>query len=175
MEKKIKIYSQNLINTKKDIIKHNNAFILPSGDFILAKGYTGCNPSHQLESSALRICKYLTDKNLKEEYINLNDNLHSLYYLRTMLVHYYGFSLFARVEHIKAFNDRSKFSDYSIIPNPKYYGKEATSEQLITLKKLFEINDDGTLLTSTYENTSDEIYQNVLKHKKHFNNWHREF
>ena len=177
MVKNLNIYSLGDIDTKKDVIKHNNAFILPDGSFVLAKGYTGCNPSHQLESSALQICRKLTDKDLKKEYesyISQSDSTNPFYYLRSVLVHYYGCTLFARCEYIKAFNDRNNFFDYSIIPNPKYHDKDVTEEQVLTLKKLFEINDDGTLLTGCKE-TSEIIFQKVLQHRQPYDNWHREF
>jgi hypothetical protein len=181
MNKKINIYLPSDIETQKGIIRHMNAFILPNGNFVLAKGYTGCNPSHQLESSALHISRYLTDTDLKkeyEEYIQQTTEKKKLHYLRTMLVHYYGFALFARVEHITAFNDRNTFFDYSLIPNPKYYGKEVTPEQISTLEKLFKLNDDGTLRPSnvgTHHVTSEDILTKVLQHKRSNDNWHSEF
>lgn len=167
--KNLKIYLPSEID---ESIKHNNAFILRDGSFILAKGYTGCNPSHQLESSALTISRSFMDEDmvkLYEDYLKEHD-MNKLYYLRSMLVHYYGMGLFARVEHIKAFNDRNKYSDYSMIPNPKYYGKSATNEQLDTMAKLFELNDDGTLLSN-----STETLEKVFMLKRPYDNWHREF
>lgn len=181
MNKKINIYLPSDIETQKGTIRHTNAFILPNGNFVLAKGYTGCNPSHQLESSALHISRHLTDTDLKkayEEYIQQTTEKKPLYYLRTMLVHYYGFALFSRVEHIKSFDDRNVFFDYSLIPNPKYYGKEVTSEQIATLEKLFRLNDDGTLRNGNgnlSSKTSEEILAKVLQHKRHNDNWHNEF
>ena len=167
--KKLKIYLPNEID---ESIKHNNAFVLRDGSFILAKGYTGCNPSHQLESSSLSISRGFMDLDmvkLYEAYLK-EHNLNKLYYLRSMLVHYYGMGLFARVEHIKSFDDRGRFSDYSMIPNPKYYGMVATSEQLDTMTKLFELNDDGTLLSN-----SSETLEKVFMLKRPYDNWHREF
>ena len=58
MSKKITIYTPDNIGNQVEI-KHNNACILPNGNYILAKGYTGCNASHQLESSALQISREL--------------------------------------------------------------------------------------------------------------------
>ena len=79
-------------------------------------------------------------------------------------------ALFARNEIIKSFKDRNKFSDRSIIPNPKYHEKEVTAEQISTLEKLFQLNDDGTLLTN-----EEETLKKVLNHQKRYDNWHREF
>lgn len=169
MIKKLKIYLPSEID---ESIKHNNAFVLRDGSFILAKGYTGCNPSHQLESSALTISRNLMDEDMVkiyEAYLK-ERNLNKLYYLRSMLVHYFGMGLFARVEHIKSFDDRGRFSDYSMIPNPKYYSMVATSEQLDTMAKLFELNDDGTLLSD-----SSDTLEKVFMLKQLYDNWHREF
>ncbi len=150
--------SKNIENQKKEII-HNNAFILPNGDYILAKGYTGCNPSHQLESSSLIISRDVLHKNILEEYekyIKNHPDKENLCYLRSILVHYYGLALFARVEYIESFNQREHFFDYSLIPNPKYYGNDATKDQIDTLTKLFEINNDESLV-SINEETSEHI------------------
>jgi hypothetical protein len=132
MEKsKLILYNQEDIMAKVNLIKHNNAVILPNGKFYLAKGYTGCNPSHQLESSALAIARKDIAYDIMAEYnayCDKNDvSLSKRFrYLRSVLVHYYGYTLFARTELIKSFNDRNRFVDYSLTPNPKYYNKEAT-------------------------------------------------
>lgn len=173
---KIAIYSSKNIENQKNKIIHNNAFILPNGDYVLAKGYTGCNPSHQLESSSLIIARDVLHKNILEEYeeyIKNHPDKGNLYYLRSILIHYYGLALFARVEHIESFNKRNQFFDYSVIPNPKYYGNDATKDQIDTLTKLFEINNDGTLV-STNQETSEYILKKVLNHQKNPDNWHRE-
>lgn len=178
MSKKIKLWLPDDIISKSEELIHNNAFILPDGKFVLAKGYTGCNPSHQLESSALQICRNLTDSDMQKEYenyINNNPEQNPLYYLRTMLVHYYGYALFSRVECIKSFDDRDVFYDYSILPDSKYYGKEPTLEQLMTLEKLFKINDDGTLLNAKGRETSAKVFAKVLAGERSPGNWHREF
>lgn len=162
---KIKIYLPSDIDDKLEIIKHNNAFVLEDGNFILAKGYTGCNPSHQLESSALKIARELYDYDFIEKY--RKENPSEFYYLRTMLVHYYGLVLFCRKEVIKAYNDRNKFLDYSTIPNPRYHGLEPTKEQLATLEKLFKINDDGTFLQP-----SDKVLEKVIQYEDRNYLWH---
>ena len=117
---------------------------------------------------------------MREEYKSFiaDNNLNqSLYYLRTMLVHYYGFALFARTEYIKSFDNRNKFFDQSLVPNPEYYEKQVTPEQIITLEKLFTLNDDGTLLfpKTLRPQTSEEILKRVLKHNNGSGNWHSEF
>ena len=162
---KIKIYLPNEIDLNLDLIKHKNAFILKDGNFVLAKGYKDCNPSHQLESSALKIARELYDYSFIEKYRRENPN--EFYYLRTMLVHYYGLVLFCRKEVIKSVKDRNKFLDYSIIPNPIYHGLEPTMEQLETLKELFKINDDGTLLQN-----SEKTYQKVINYEDRNYLWH---
>jgi hypothetical protein len=172
------LYGQDDILTKTKLIKHNNAFIMPDGNFYLAKGYTGCNPSHQLESSALAIARKDIAYDIIAEYnayCDKNDVSLSkrFYYFRSVLVHYYGYVLFARIELIKAFNDRNRYFDYSLIPDPKFYGKEATLMQIKTLEKLFEINDDGTLQFNYRKPTSQDIFQKVLIHKNIIDNWHR--
>ena len=45
------------IEERKEFFVKQNAFIKPDGSFYIAKGYTGCNPWQQLESSALWIGK----------------------------------------------------------------------------------------------------------------------
>ena len=92
MNNNLKIYTPNIIEIEKDFFKHNNAFILTNGNFILVKGYTGCNPSHQLESSALHIYRNLTDQDLQKEYESYiqKNSLVKQHYLRTILIHYYG-------------------------------------------------------------------------------------
>ena len=160
---KIKIYLPSDIEDKLDVIRHNNAFILKDGNFILAKGYTGCNPSHQLESSALKISRELYEYDFIEKY--RKENPREFYYLRTMLVHYYGLGLFCRQEDKKV---RNKFWDYSIIPNPKYHQLEPTKEQLKTLEMLFKINDDATFAES-----SEKVLSKVINYEDRNYLWHR--
>lgn len=165
MTKKIEIQKLEIIKNEPEVIKNNNAFILPNGEFVLAKGFSGMNPSHQLESSSLLISRNLYDHDLTKEYqkyISENPNRKKLYYLRSMLVHYFGFALFAR--------RRNGADDESLVANPKYYGKVPTPEQLETLLAFFELNEDT--LYEKYDIT--EEYMKVLSYKQHPDNWHKE-
>ena len=74
--KKLDIYTIEDIEKTPEKFVHNNAFIKPNGDIFIAKGYTGMNPSHQLESSALSIGRNVTDKQLSvmEELYDVNDD-----------------------------------------------------------------------------------------------------
>ena len=177
---KLILYKQNDINGQLKLIRRNNAFILPDGSFYLAKGYTGCNPSHQLESSALAILREKIGYEIKkvdcESYFLSHDQNYKakyLYYLRSVLVHYYGFALFARQELINNYKDRNKFFDCSIVPNPEYYGKDITPSQTETLEKLFEINDNATLCFGFMNKNSEDILKKVLSHNKYHSSWHR--
>jgi hypothetical protein len=78
------------------------------------------------------------------------------------------------MELIKSYNDRNVFVDESLIPNPEYYGREATSSQIETLERLFEINNDGTLYVKFYPpTTSEDILKRVLSRKDYFgDDWH---
>ena len=185
--KKLILYKSTDISIKSELIKHSNAFILPDGTFYLAKGYTGCNPSHQLESSALMILRKIIGYDIRKEecasYFNnagvnyynhiVDVNNENFYYLRSILVHYYGYTLFARQEWIKSYNDRNKFFDCSLIPNPKFSDKTATSLQIEMLKLLFELNDDETFCLSNRCQDSTEVLEKVLKHDECHSAWHR--
>lgn len=206
--KRLELLSPDLISTTPDKIKGNNAFILPNGSFYLAKGYTGCNPSHQLESSALAIARQEFDYDVKKDYndkveeqlkiakelgpavkvfrqydsvdskdisFTLDENgyikkyitkpleareIIQHYYLSTILVHYYGYTLFARYQDM---HRQDVFYEVSLIPFPDYYGHQATSEQIETLEQLFKLNDAN-------EKCSQENLKRVLHHQ-HVGRW----
>lgn len=205
-KKKLQVYRIEDIKERADEIKRHNAFIRKDGTFYLAKGYTGCNPSHQLDSSALQVGRqdigldfiekykdnyqnidpslinYTEEEKLelfkqyvhfravedgwqlKEEVlkddmqIRLNSYEGSLKYyiktrqervmqkwelqrIRSILIHYYGYALFAMKEDVDSKLGREQvFYDESIIPNPEYYGQSATEEQLETLEELYYLN-----------------------------------
>lgn len=206
-KKKLQVYKIEDIKLKADEIKKHNAFIRKDGTFYLAKGYTGCNPSHQLDSSALQVgrqdigydfiekykenyqkiepslinyteeeklalfqqyihFKLLGDRSLEFEEGRLKDDtpisinvykycLESdikfrqervmqkweLQRIRSILIHYYGYALFARKENVDSKLGREKvFYDESIIPNPEYYGQSATEEQLATLEEIYTLD-----------------------------------
>ncbi len=181
---KVILLEPNIIKTESERIKHHNAFILSDGTFYLAKGYTGCNPSQQLESSALTIAKREFPYDMMAEYDNYFKGLMAddvakektikrFYYLRSVLVHYYGYVLFARIEFIKNYNDRNKFFDESLVPNPQYYGEEPTKKQIEILESLFELNDDGTLLFDSHTETSNDVLQRVIMGRNDIRGWHR--
>lgn len=162
--KKLEIYTrENLLNDKGKFIE-KNAFIRRDGSFYLAKGYTGCNPWHQLESSALWVGRQEIGEDFVEQYKKYLEDLKKdakkyqehlailrsrswdeektrLRDKRSILVHFYGFVLFCRTEYIRSFNDRAYFTDTSLIPYPEYYGQEATMEQKETLETFFDINE----------------------------------
>ena len=203
--KKLELLHPSIIKAEPEKIKRSNAFILPSGEFYLAKGFTGCNPSHQLESSARAIARQEFDYDVKEHYkayvkacleeaqkngpaklvlnylesakygIEYNweqdefenwikvptknyktQEILSHYYLSTILIHFYGYALFARREDI---HRPTVTYECSLIPYPKFYGKEATEEQLNTLRELFALDD----IFKT-EEEREQAYQRVLTH-----------
>ena len=193
--KKLDIYTIEDIEKTPEKFVHNNAFIKPNGDIFIAKGYTGMNPSHQLESSALSIGRneFGNDfpqkfKRAYERLIKEEQNLITLYYLRTILVHYYGYALFCRKEIIKAFDDRNKYVDCSLVPNPDYFGRNVTDKQLSVMEELYDVNDDGTLhpiivngewdyvdmvFTPSHNvETKEEYSQYILSKKCNKNLWH---
>ena len=205
-KKKLQVYSIEDIKEKGEEIKRHNAFIRRDGTFYLAKGYTGCNPSHQLDSSALQVGrqdigydfieKYkenyqsiepslityteeeklalfqqyahfealrdkwqLKQERLKDEmemYINIwkyslkRDmkfrqkivmQRNELQRIRSILIHYYGYALYAMKEDVDSKLGRKQvFYDESIIPNPEYYGQSATKEQLETLEEIYYLD-----------------------------------
>lgn len=182
MAKKLKLYRVEDIREKEEEIKRHNAFIRSDGTFYLAKGYTGCNPSHQLDSSALQVGRQDIGVDFIEKYKENNKNIEpslitytdeeiqelatkleqyeymiklsikfrqervmdrlELKRIRSILIHYYGYALFARQENVKSKSGREQvFYEESIFSNPEYYGKRATKEQMETLKELFYIND----------------------------------
>lgn len=197
-QKKLKVYTIEDIRDKQEEIKLHNAFIKSDGTFYLAKGYTGCNPSHQLDSSALQVGRQDIGldfiEKYKENYQNIEPSLITyteeeysellwqyacfkalrdlrdkcempmrhyewaldfdiknrqkrvmmrceLQRIRSILVQYYGYALFAMKEDVDSKLGREKeFYEESIIPNPEYYGKSATKEQIETLEELFYLN-----------------------------------
>ena len=171
-------------------MKHTNAFIKPNGNFYLAKGYTAENPSinlRQLESSALSIVReeigYRIKKDECVDYFqalsvpfNLwrvtRQSIDDIIYLKSLLVQYYGYTLFARSKYSKEWNkggtyDGDRFIDGSIIPNSDYYGKEATPAQIEILKQLFELNDDGSLLFWNQCESTEDVLKYVLRKKEY--------
>lgn len=206
-KKKLQVYRVEDIKEKGEEIKKHNAFIRRDGTFYLAKGYTGCNPSHQLDSSALQVGRqdigldfiekykesyqniepslityteeeklelfkeYVHFKVLEDRWLQLKEgrlkddtqisiNVYEYYLesdikfrqervmqkrelqrIRSILIHYYGYALFARKEDVDSELGRGKvFYDESIIPNPEYYGQSATEEQLETLEELYTLD-----------------------------------
>lgn len=162
--KKLTLLTFEQIEDRKEVFVKQNAFIKPDGSFYIAKGYTGCNPWHQLESSALwvgrqefgqyfveKYCdwlKYLEETN-REEYerslkrlrqISNVEKAPHLYDKRSILVQFYGFVLFCRTEVINSVKDRDKFFEQSLLPDPELYGKKITEEQKDTLGKFFDLN-----------------------------------
>ncbi len=173
----LQIYSIQDMKTNKECILHHNAFILPDGKFYLAKGYTGCNPSQQLESSAKKIAKETISSHAWEDFENYPKEkdgklLPHFQQLRTILVHFYGYGLFARQEYRESYQGERQYFDYSILPNPQFYGKEATANQIETLRLLFELNDDGTFHPNPFMKTTESHIQKILEHKNDYTGWH---
>lgn len=205
-QKKLQIYTKEDIKEKGEVIKKHNAIIRKDGTFYLAKGYTGCNPSHQLDSSALQIGRqdigYDFIEKYKENYQSIEPSLityteeeklalfqqyahfealkevveieqgrlkddmeitlnvwkyslesdieyrqrivmqrNELQRIRSILIHYYGYALYAMKEDVDSELGREKvFYDESIIPNPEYYGQSATKEQLETLEEIYYLD-----------------------------------
>lgn len=168
------LYCEEDIELKKEEILHQNAFIRKDGTFYLAKGYTGCNPHHQIESSALWIGRqdigFDFEERFREAYQKAENHPKRLRYLRTILIHYYGYALFCRQQLIRT--NQEKYADYSCVPWKEYYGQEATEEQIRVLTKLFALNDDETYALPYYCKTKEDELENVLHYKVHTNTWH---
>ncbi len=174
---KLTIFSIQDIKTQGVSIKHQNAFIFPNGGFCLAQGYTGRNSSQLLESSALEISKNFISndiklfhkihlKKLEEAGMSAEEiKKREFYYLKSILVHYYGYGLFARVQRMDTKRNVEQFWDYSMLPDPEYFKKEATESQATTMKALFELNNDGTVLPSLNGDTIKKSIQKILQKK----------
>lgn len=197
--KKLILHDRQEINRDKNTFIKQNALIRPDGTFYLAKGYTGCNPWHQLESSALWVDRqdigddfilqyqqYLNElkENNAEEYREYLESLRKfsrvigateLYDKRSVLVHFYGYVLFCRTELIKAFNDRDVFFDQSVIPDVSIHGCDITSAQIETLRELFNVNDGQNV--SLYGRgkrvrDKEKMLEMVLAKKNQERRWH---
>lgn len=197
--KKLILHSVQEINKDKSTFIKQNALIKPDGTFYLAKGYTGCNPWHQLESSALWVGRQDIGYDFIEKYENYLKELEEneplkyreylenlrkvssvigatkLYDKRSVLVHFYGYVLFCRTEYIKAFDDRDKFYEQSLVPNASIYGKEITKEQTNTLEELFDINDGQIVCAlggGKGVGDKEKMLQLVLTNKNYGGRWH---
>lgn len=174
------LFHPDILRQETSLLRHQNAFILPTGHFYWAKGYIGCNPSHQLESSALWISRaeFGSAFDLQETYRQAYQEIEEecqrmgkcrpkrLYYLRSILVHFYGYVLFARQEDLFSPLGREQcFYDYSLIPDSDSYGKTATPAQLEVLHQLFEINRDDFAHSKDPNTSSERVFQKVLKHQ----------
>ena len=171
----VTLHNRENIEGEIGTLKHSNAFIMPDGTFYPVKGYTGSHPFQQLESASLEVLKkeiecdiskaeceyYLQRRNINYK-ARLDSRIRMFYHLRSVLVHYYGYALFAREESLKY---RGSFYDRSMVPNPEYYGKDVTSSQIETLGKLFEINDDGTVYYDFMTQSNQDLIQKVLRHE----------
>ena len=168
------LYCEEEIETKKEEILHHNAFIRKDGTFYLAKGYTGCNPHHQIESSALWIGRqdigYDFEERFRDAYQKAGKNPKYLRYLRTILVHYYGYALFCRQQLIHL--DKERYVDESCVPFAKFYGHEATEEQIRVITKLFELNNDETFVLPYHCNSVEEKLEKVLRFQWNTPSWH---
>lgn len=157
---KLVVYSlDDIIDDEKNIyIKANNAFIYPNGNFVLAKGYDARNATYLLEQSANEINKsYTGEKNLLEGYrkfIRRYPDARKFYYLRDILIHFYGFVLFASTDSIVLTNPMDNYFENVIIPEKAYFSKSITIEQLTTLKSLYFLNS---------EDISDEDVSKLVK------------
>lgn len=174
---RLTIYSISDITTRKVSVEQKNAFIFPNGTFCLSEGYTGYNPPQPLETKAKEIAEQvlniyslktyynvqlqrLLENGVKKEVVDSK----RFYYLRDILIHYYGYCLFARVQRMDSL-PQQEFWDASAIPSSDYFGKKATLEQLQTLQLLFEINQNKTLLPSWNETFIRDSFQKVLTEK----------
>ena len=171
---KLAIFNITDIAKRKVSIHKKNAFIFPDGTFCLSEGYIGFNPSQQLETTAQEIADKIINIPALKEYYNVQLHLllqngmkkeevdaKRLYFLRDILVHYYGYCLFARVQRMDIL-PKLEFWDASILPDPHYFEKSATINQLRTLQALFELNK-GKMMLPSWNETS---IQKVLKEKR---------
>ena len=149
---KLTIYNRNhiLTSTKTDIIINHNAFVLPDGEFILADGFDSRNATHVVERSANEISKFLVpNKNILDEYRKcIHDDASAMrfYYLREILIHYYGLALYADTSSLNSTFGIEYFNNmfsYFTIPASNYFGKQFTAEQFNTIKLLMRTNGDS--------------------------------
>lgn len=144
---KLVVYTlDDFLDDKKcKLIIENNAFIFPNGNFTLARGYDMRNATYEIELSARDINKsFRGDKNLLDNYRSYladNPDARKFYYLRDVLIHYYGFVLFADTDSIKLQNPFDNFYSTFIAPEKRFFDKSITVEQLTTLKSLHLLND----------------------------------
>ncbi|MDD3186900.1 MAG: hypothetical protein PHD02_00280 [Bacilli bacterium] len=172
---KLELYQQSTIINSPKLIKANNAFILDDGSFYLAKGYTGGNFIKQIESSSLMILRELVGYDIKRnevaDYFNkLGINYRKVitsgnpyfYYLKQILVDYYGYALFARREDNFEYIKEQRFSDCSATPNPAKFNKKVKKKQLETLKLLIQLNDSDPLCIKPECTIKEEVVKGRL-------------
>lgn len=153
--KKLTLFSLDDVEENKKFFVKQNAFIKPDGTFYLAKGYSGNNHWHQVESSALWIGRQMIGRSFIEDYIKYfeaerldpSKSIKRLFDKRDILIHYYGLALFCRTE-LTGYRELS-YAEISQVPDPKLYQKEITKEQLTTLRYFFTLNEDQNI--STYD------------------------
>ena len=68
---------------------------------------------------------------------------------------------------------KEDYVDQSCLPYKEYYGQEETEDQVRVLKKLFDLNDDGTVALSYYCKTKEDAIKRVLAHEWDTLRWHR--
>lgn len=85
--------------------------------------------------------------------------------IRTILIHFYGMALFARMEQVNTGIDNIKYYDHSVLPNPEWYGAKPTHDQITTMKMLMDLN---------YETGMDSSDVCIKKLKLHYDDsiWH---
>lgn len=85
--------------------------------------------------------------------------------IRSILIHFYGMALFARIEQVGKPIENIKYFDHSILPNPEWYGAKPTEEQLTTMKLLMNLNNEDGI-------ESPDVY--IKKMTLHYDDsiWH---
>lgn len=145
---KLTIYSRSdILNTNlNDKIVAHNAFIFQDGTFTLADGFDLRKADYEIEQSANLVSRFLISKNnLLDQYRNFiksNETARRFFYLRDVLIHYYGIALFADTYSISQKNIHDRDFDHFILPNYNYFEKKVSNDQLATLKLLMALNGE---------------------------------
>ena len=143
---KLVIYKKDdLFNYQKlREIMASNAFVLKNGDFILVDGYELRNATHAIERSACVINrKLIKGLNLLEQYrifLENHEYAPKLYYLREVLIHYYGLALFCDTDSLDIPRKHDKKYYHFILPDKDLFGKEYSNEQVDTIRELIKLN-----------------------------------
>ena len=126
---------------------------------------------------------------ISQDTLNANNNETVLSYLTKGSTEYDLSKIFILLDKVNiSYDDRNKFIESSLIPNPDFYGNDITTAQMDVMEELFDVNDDGTVLpimtTCGWDDENEEFipareienkheYMGYLLSKKHKKDiWH---